>query len=136
MDIKRRIFDGEYNTAYTGLLKMNFQIDDLTVGTKGNTKVILEEDSVILIYGNDSREMTYNSFKELIEPYNELLDLLAKKGFKKRTEKGADIFEYKDVRIRVESPVADPDEKRVEMKLGGFEEKTTYKHATSVVNSY
>jgi hypothetical protein len=135
MEIFRKFYDGEFDTAYTELLK-GFRVHDRMVARKGATKVILEGDSVTLIYGNDSKEMTYNSFIELIKPYNELQNLLAQKGFKKRTKMGVDIFEDKDIRILVGSPLADPDKKRVKMMLGGVKERATYNQAESIFNSY
>ncbi len=129
MDILRRFTDGEYRTAYSLLLESGFHPDDFTVGTKGKTKVMLGEKSVTLIYKNSTEEMSYDSFNELAEKYNELHKLLKQKGFaKKETKIGIDIYENKSERALVG--------RKVKIIFGKTKEKLTYDEAIAVFTSY
>jgi hypothetical protein len=129
MDIRRRFFDSEYNTAYKELLELGFRPDDFTVGTKGNMKVVLGKENVTLLYRNAAEEMTYGSFIELAEKYNDVRRLLERKGLKKKdTRMGVDIYENKNDKVFVG--------RMVKIIFGKTKDKLTYDEAISVFTSY
>jgi hypothetical protein len=84
----------KYKTAcnYLEIAGLN-KMEDATIVTNGKRKVVLGENSIIFIHGKHNEEMSYDSFIELNEKYNEVCKLLEQKKFKKRSPYGVRVYE-------------------------------------------
>jgi len=96
MDIIKKIWDPKYKKAYNYIENSGLKIEDATIATNGKRKIILGEKDVILIHGKNVEEMSYDSFIELNEKYNEVCKILEQEKFKKRNPFGIRVYEKGD----------------------------------------